>query len=236
MLNISAEILNRYRAAFLQHFISMAAYSQTSSRAKERLLYPVICGSADVSRATHPHHRDRWGHSILCPGCSAASGRALPVQLTWLLQGLLPHYSPLPCRELTTPADFSINCSFTSVQISVGCLSWVSFQLPPSSCLFLIHAPTCLCTWLGSELTAFLTSLSVIPFAFCSRSTMVTQVRWEPHSRNAAMPVLPPARPSSSVGCSTGQSFADGKHRAAQVGPHCVGSSSRCTQNLVQGN
>lgn len=141
-----------------------------------------------------------------------------------------------PARELTTPADFSINCSFTSMQISVGCLSWVSFQLPPSSCLFLIHAPTCLCTWLGSELTAFLTSLSVIPFAFCSRSTMVTQVRWEPHSRSAAMPVLPPERPSSSVGCSTGQSFADGKHGAAQGSPHCVGSSSRCTQNLVQGN
>lgn len=38
MLNISAEILNHYRAAFLQHFISMAAYSQTPSRAKERLL------------------------------------------------------------------------------------------------------------------------------------------------------------------------------------------------------
>jgi len=88
----------------------------------------------------------------------------------------------------------------------------------------------------AAELTAFLTSLSVIPFAFCSSSTMVTQVRWELHGRSAAMPVLPPAWPISSVGCSAGQSFAEGKHGAAQGSPRCVGSSSRHMQNLAQGN
>lgn len=73
----------------------------------------------------------------------------------------------------------------------------------------------------AAELTAFLTSLSVIPFAFCSSSTMVTQVRRELHGRSAAMPVLPPAWPISSVGCSAGQSFAEGKHAAAQ-GTHAA--------------
>ena len=56
MLNISAKILHCYHAAFLQHFISMAAYSQRQSKAKEKLLYSVISVTVDINYATYTHH------------------------------------------------------------------------------------------------------------------------------------------------------------------------------------
>lgn len=54
MLNISAKIQRCSRAAFVQHFISMAAYSQRQSKATEKLLCSVISVTADLNSPTSP--------------------------------------------------------------------------------------------------------------------------------------------------------------------------------------
>lgn len=54
MLNISAKIQRCSRAAFVQHFISMAAYSQRQSKATEKLLCSVTSVTADLNSPTSP--------------------------------------------------------------------------------------------------------------------------------------------------------------------------------------
>jgi len=105
MLNISAKIRNRYRAACLQHFISTASCSQRQSKAKEKLLYYVISVTADVN---YGHHRGQGREKrtlfhLGLPGAQWAEAPSVASRLRRALaQGKAAVEDHGPCQMVST--------------------------------------------------------------------------------------------------------------------------------------